>query len=101
MNTLSPKNYGAIYVNDPKDIEKVKEVIKGMDEFEYGYLPSELIKPFAEYPAVCYTHKFSDLDMDDLTAKCWAKGIMIWVFDARTQFPKSALGDEDKSSNVN
>ena len=91
MNCLSHKSYGAIYVNDPKDIEKVKEVIKEMDEFEFDYLPSELIKPFAEYPDVCYTHKFSDLDTDDLTAKCWTKGIMIWVFDARTEYPKNAL----------
>lgn len=91
MNTLSHKNYGAIYVNDPEDIEKVKGIIKEMDEFEYGYLPKDLIKPFSEYPDVCYTQKFSDLDMDDLTAICWSRGIMIWVFNARCEFPKSAL----------
>lgn len=91
MNTLSHKNYGAIYVNDAEDIEKVKGIIKEMDEFEYGYLPKDLIKPFSEYPDVCCTQKFSDLDMDDLTAICWSRGIMIWVFNARCEFPKSAL----------
>tara|TARA_R110000772_G_scaffold248688_1_gene362813 strand:- start:220 stop:510 length:291 start_codon:yes stop_codon:yes gene_type:complete len=95
MNSLSHKSYGAIYVNDPKDIEKVKDVIKQMDEFEFEYLPSELIKPFSEYPDVCYTHKFSDLDMDCLTAKCWEKGIMIWVFDAREECPTNALSENE------
>ena len=94
MNTLSHKSYGAIYVNKPEDVEKVKEVIKEMSEFEFDYLPKDLIKPFSEYPSVCYTHKFSDLDTDDLTAICWSKGIMIWVFDARCEYPKSALANE-------
>ena len=91
MNTLTHKSYGAIYVKNPSDIDKVKEVIKEMDEFEYEYLPDELIKPFTDYPQVAYTHKFNDLDMDDLTAKCWAKGVLIWVFDAQQEYPKSAL----------
>jgi hypothetical protein len=94
MNTLSRKSYGAIYVKNPNDIDKVKEIIKEMDEFEYDYLPDELIKPFADYPQVAYTHKFCDLDMDDLTAKCWAKGVLIWVFDARQEYPRSALANE-------
>lgn len=91
MNTFSHKSYGAIYVKDEKDIPKVKEVIKEMDEFEFEYLPKEFIKPFSDYPRVCYTHKFSDLDIDDLTAKCWDKGIIIWCFDARVEYPKNAL----------
>ena len=91
MNTLSRKSYGAIYVNNTEDVTKVKEVIKKMDEFEYEYLPEELIKPFSEYPSVSYTHKFCDLDMDKLTAICWSKGIFIWVFDARTEYPENAL----------
>ena len=78
-------------MNDPDDIDKVMEIIKEMDEFEYEYLPEGLIKPFSEYPSVTYTHKFSDLDMDDLTAKCWERGIFIWVFDARQEFPENAL----------
>ena len=86
-NTLSRKSYGAIYVDKSENIEKVKEIIKEMDEFEFDYLPDELIKPFSEYPSVAYTHKFCDLDMDALTAKCWNKGIFMWVFDARTEYP--------------
>lgn len=94
MNTLSHKSYGAIYVKDPSDIDKVKKIIKEMDEFEYDYLPKGLIKPFSDYPEVAYTGKFSDLDMDDLTARCWAAGVFIWVFDAREEYPKSALSEK-------
>ena len=94
MNTLTRKSYGAIYVNDYNDIEKVKEIIKEIDEYEYEYLPSKLIKHFSEYPDVEYTHKFCDLDIDALTAICWSRGIMIWVFDARTEYPENALENE-------
>ena len=91
MNTLTRKSYGAIYVNNIEDIEKVKAIIKEMDEFEYEYLPEDLIKPFSEYPNVSYVHKFSDLDIDDLTAICWSRGVFIWVFDARQEYPKNAI----------
>jgi hypothetical protein len=96
MNTLSRKSYGAIYVNDKNDIARVKEIIKEMDEFEYSYLPNDLIKPFSEYPNVCYTHKFDALDTDALTAICWDRGIFIWVFDARQEYPTSALAKKEK-----
>lgn len=87
MNTLSKKSYGAIYVDKAENIDKVKEVIKEMDEFEYDYLPDGLIKPFSDYPKVAYTHKFYDIDIDALTAKCWDRGIFVWVFDARVEYP--------------
>ena len=89
MNTLTHKGYGRIYVDTVENIDKVKSIIKEMDEFEYDYLPKELIAVASEYPNVTYVHKFSDLDMDRLTAKCWESGIKIWVFDAhRNEFPK-------------
>lgn len=91
MNNLTHKSYGAIYLNNIEDIEKVKSIIKEIDEFEFEYLPKDLIKPFSEYPMVCYTHKFSDLDTDALTATCWSRGIFIWVFDAREEYPINAI----------
>jgi len=54
-----------------------------LDEFEFDYLPKDLITVFTDYPSVVYNHKFSDMDMDKLTAACWDKGIFIWVFDAQ------------------
>lgn len=82
MRTLTRKGYGRIYVDDAGNIEKVKAIIKEMDEFEFDYLPKDLMAVYTEYPKVVYTHKFSDLDTNKLTAKCWHVGIKIWVFDA-------------------
>lgn len=95
MHKFNRKSYGAIYVNKPEDIEKVKGIIKELDEFEYDYLPEGLIKTFSDYPDVSYTHKFCDMDMDVLTANCWSKGIMIWVFNAETEYPKNEILDKD------
>lgn len=81
-NTLTHKGYGRIYVEKRDDIEKVKETIRLMDEFEYSYLPDELITVYTDFPKVVYTHKFSDMDIADLTNRCWNLGIKIWVFDS-------------------
>ena len=82
MNTFTHKGYGRIYVEKPDDILRVMSIIKEMDEYEFGYLPDQLITTFDQYPKVVYTHKFNDLDTDSLTATCWDRGIRIWVFDA-------------------
>ena len=82
MTQLTHKGYGRIYVDTTDNIPKVDAIIKEMDKFEHSYLPEKMLAVFTEYPKVTYTHKFSDLDMDKLTAKCWENGIYIWVFDA-------------------
>ena len=71
--------YGRIYVENAEDIPRVRDIILAMDEFEFGYLPSDLIAPWAEYPKVTYTHKFDSLNTNDLTAICWSRGIKIWA----------------------
>lgn len=92
MNTLTHKGYGRIYVEKNEDIQKVKDIIKKMSEFEFDYLPKELITTFDQYPSVTYTYKFSDLDTDHLTVRCWKEGVKIFVFDARhDEFPPSGL----------
>ena len=65
---------------------------KEIDDYEYTYLPADLITSYQDFPKVVYVHKFNDLDMDGLTATCWRRGIKIWVFDAgHSEYP------EDKS----
>lgn len=89
-NTFGRKEYGRIFVKNESDIEKVKAIIKSMDEFEYGYLPSDLIgvfnpriihgdggKTFVDVP-VAYTHKFDSLDLNELQVRCWLKGIPVF-----------------------
>lgn len=66
-----------IFVEKHEDIEKVEQIIKEMDEFEYEYIPRELIKVFdpSETPRMSPTYKFCDLDIDELTIRCWMAGI--------------------------
>ena len=45
-NQFPRKGYGRIFVEKEEDISKVKEIICKMDEFEYEYLPPELITVF-------------------------------------------------------
>lgn len=78
---LTRKGYARVYVDTVENIEKVKEIIKEIDEFEFDYLPKDLIAVYTEYPKLCYTHKFDGLDINKLTANCWAVGIKIWVLD--------------------
>ena len=92
MGTLTHKGYGRIYCENESDIERVKLIIKKLDEFEYGYLPQSLIAHFSEYPKVVYNGKFSDMDMDKLTAVCWSKGVRIRVFNScHDEYPSNQL----------
>lgn len=91
-NEFSRKGYGRIFVEKEEDISKVKEIIRKMDEFEYGYLPNDLIKVFdpnirrfpAENPKdhlwldMAYTHKFDSLNLNELQFRCWAAGIKVF-----------------------
>lgn len=93
MSRLTHKGYARIYCETEGAVPAVHAIIREIDEYEFGYMPKNLVAPFSEYPAVTYVHKFSDMDMDKLTALCWARGIKIWVFDAgRNEYPESAIG---------
>lgn len=77
-STMPRKGYGRIFVEKEEDIEKVKEVIQEMDDYEYNYLPEKLIAVFEGKKEVIYTHKFCDLDLNDLMINCWNKGIKVF-----------------------
>ena len=83
MNTFTKKGYGRIYVSEMGNIPRIKEIIKDMDDFEYTYIPwDHLFADPSEYPKVIYIHKFSDLDIDELTYRCFLERIFIFCFDA-------------------
>lgn len=95
MNTLTHKGYGRIYVDWNDHIQTVHNIIKEMDEYEFGYMPSDIVTHASDYPKVVYTHKFDDLDMDELTARCWRVGVRIWVFNAgHNEYPTSKMVTE-------
>ena len=73
--TMPHKSYGRIFVEKEEDIEKVKQIVKETSEFEFSYLPKDLITVFTGKKEVTYTHKFDDLDVNDLIIECWKRGI--------------------------
>lgn len=86
MRTFNRKGYGRIYVESEDQIQAVREAIRQMDEFEFSYLPSNLVTTFSEYPEVVYTHKFDSLDLDHLAAKLWMQGVKTLIVEGISQF---------------
>jgi hypothetical protein len=74
------KGYGRIFVEKEEDIAKLHTLIKNMDEYEYGYLPQDLITVYnpEKYRSV-YVHKFSDLDMGKVLKEAWRQDIHCFV----------------------
>ena len=72
----SRKGYGRFFVEKEEDIEKIKQIIQELDEYEFEYLPENLITVFdpENYESV-YTHKFCDLDMGRVLKVAWERGI--------------------------
>jgi len=80
------KGHGRIYVKDAIDIPKVNAIIKEMDEFEYEYLPNNMITTYERYPETVYIGKFDELKTDVLTNICWKTGICIWCYDEGNEY---------------
>ena len=71
------KRYWAIYVDKKENINRVKEIIKLVDKYEYNYMPKDLLKTMDEFWSVSYVHKFTDVDMDVVSKICFDEGIFI------------------------
>jgi hypothetical protein len=70
------KNYGRIFVENKEDINALHQIIKEMDDFEYSYLPDDLIAVFSdENMRSVYTHKFDDMNMTEVMYRAWSMGI--------------------------
>lgn len=81
--TFDYKGYGRIFVEKKEDIKKVKDKIKELNDFEYEYLPENLICVWSGHlDDLVYNLKFDKLDIDmlclilqDEGVKCaWVKG---------------------------
>lgn len=85
-NTFSRKNYGRILVREEEHIQKVKDIIKEMDEFEYDYMPDDLITVFKQNDvSTVYTQKFDSLDLNELQLRCWEQDIPIMIINGLIQ----------------
>lgn len=69
------KHYGRIYTDKPENIYLIEQEIKKMDEFEYEYLPKDLIAVYEGQIDYVYTHKFYAIDLDELMQNLWQRGI--------------------------
>lgn len=74
------KGYGRIFVEKEEDIQKIKDIIKEIDDLEYDYLHDGLIAVFTkENYESTYVHKFCDLDMGKVLKIAWQRGIHCFV----------------------
>lgn len=76
-NEFVRKSYGRIYVAPDGNPGDVAEIIRQLDEFEYGYLPDNFIAKWNGKIEPVYGWKF-EMDIDKLTTECWNRGI--WLF---------------------
>jgi len=75
------KGYGRIFVRQEDDIQKLKDLIKELDDYEYSYLPDDLITVFDfENLESTYLHKFCDMNMQMLKIECFRRNIDIIVW---------------------
>jgi len=84
-NPFYQKSYGRIYVLDPTKVGRVLEIIKGVDEFEWGYYIEGLVAPWTGKVELIYTHKF-EACMDTITLRCWNECIAVWCISQRDEF---------------
>lgn len=87
---FSHKGYGRIFVEKESDVQKIEDIIKEIDEYEFGYYPTgdhygadrgkRLATVFSEenYHSI-YVHKFDDMDMGKLMKKAWEQGVHCFV----------------------
>jgi hypothetical protein len=72
------KGTGRIYTDKEENIEKIENIIKEMDEFEFEYLPKDLIAVFDGKVKCVYNYKFDELDLSELCQRCWNSGIYVF-----------------------
>ena len=70
-----------VYVMDSSLVSIVKDVIKEMSEFEYEYLPDDLITHICEFPLTVNVGKFDDLDLDELCIRCFKRNAPIMIYE--------------------
>lgn len=75
------KEYGRIFVGKEEDIQKVKDKIKEIDDYEYGYMPTDLIIVWNGcLDDLTNVLKFDELDIDNLCEQLQGEGIRCaWV----------------------
>lgn len=82
--TFPYKGYARIFVEKEEEIQAVRDLIRTIDQFEYDYLPDDLIAVWnsaeiTDLVPLAYTHKFDHLDIDILTCLAWKRNIKLFI----------------------
>lgn len=78
MRSFPYKGYGRIIVKSSEDTIKVKAILKAMDEFEFPYLPDDLITEDEEDSV--YVGKFQP-DLDRFEELCKEQKIEVKILE--------------------
>ena len=84
------KGYGRIFVSKEEDIEKVENIMKEIDEYEFNnYYPTgnylggnneRLVTVFSkENCKSIYIEKFDDMDIGEVLKRAWSQDIYCFV----------------------
>ncbi len=84
--TMVKKGWGRIYVMDNASVERVREIAKNLDTFEWGYYVDGMIAHYDPTKPVrlIYTCKF-EVNLDALSLLCWREGIAIWCISQHNE----------------
>ena len=71
------KTNGRIWTVTEDDVRMVHQVIKGIDEFEYSYMPENFVSVYkGDLHDTIYGHKF-ELDINTILQACWSQGVPV------------------------
>lgn len=93
------KGYGRIFCKTPEDREKVINIMKSINQYEVeDYLPDDLItceqiektQDGLNYIIpLSYTHKFDEIDLNELQLKCFLENIPILIWNTDISYDHS------------
>lgn len=63
-----------------EDVEVVKKMIEKVDDFEFEYMPDNVVAVFGEDDELVYLGKF-EIDINALARACMEVGVWIWYVD--------------------
>jgi len=101
--TLYRKGESRIFVDKEENIKKVEDIMQKMNSYEFeNYYPKGLVTVFKpennrgdnkDYTRIetIYNHKFDELDMNELCARCWQNGIYVFVWYGESGFYKTEI----------
>lgn len=76
MNDLPYKGRAIIVTDSEYNVQRIKDIIKGMSEFEWNYFPDDLV--CTNFLDFAYVGKFS-LDVKEFEIICADKGIPVTI----------------------